>query len=73
MKSLEERKRSFAKAITYRIYQSFLISPLILFILTGNARLSLSFGFIEFLIKIPAYYLFERIWTYVKRGYRMRE
>ena len=70
---MEAHKRSFIKAITYRLYQSFLISPLILFLMTGNIELSLSFGLVEFFVKIPAYYLFERLWTKIKHGYRVGE
>ena len=58
------------KAVTYRLYQSFIISPLIVFLLTGDWSLGLKFGLIEFLVKIPAYYVFERIWSLIGRGYR---
>ena len=66
----EEPLRSLAKAITYRLYQSFLISPIIVWILTGNWALGLKFGILESLIKIPAYYLFERLWSLTGYGYR---
>ena len=70
IKTYETSTRSLVKTLTYRIYQSFLISPLILYLLTGNLVLTFSFSLIEFLIKIPAYYLFERIWSLIKHGYK---
>jgi len=70
LKTYETHKRSLAKTLTYRIYQSFLVSPLVLYMLTQNLTLTFSFSIVEFLVKIPAYYLFERIWSFVKHGYR---
>lgn len=69
-KSNETHTRSLAKTISYRIYQSFIISPIIVYVLSGNMWLSLKFGAAEFIVKIPAYYLFERIWSFVKYGYK---
>ncbi|RLF34906.1 MAG: adenylyl-sulfate kinase [Thermoplasmata archaeon] len=68
----EKHPRSILKALSYRLYQSFLISPLIVFTLTGNWILGLKFGIFESIIKIPAYYLFERIWAYIGYGYMGR-
>ena len=68
-KTLENNKRSIVKSISYRIYQSFIISPLIIYILTSNIVLSFKFGLLEFLVKIPSYYLFERLWALIKFGY----
>jgi len=70
LKGRETRRRSFAKALSYRVYQSFLISPLIIYCLTGNFVLSFTFSLIEVLVKIPSYYLFERIWSMIDHGYR---
>lgn len=70
MKSNEEHKRSIAKAITYRVYQSFIISPFIIYFLTKDIKLSVGFGIVEFFVKIPTYYIFERIWSFIKKGYK---
>ena len=66
----ENNKRSLIKAVSYRFYQSFMISPLIIWVLTGNPVLGLKFGVLEVLVKIPAYYLFERIWARIGYGYK---
>ncbi len=70
VKPQENSKRSLIKAISYRFYQSFVISPLIIWVLTGNPVLGLKFGALEVLVKIPAYYLFERIWARIRYGYK---
>ncbi len=70
MKSNETSRRSIIKSITYRVYQSFLVTPLIAYIITGNVGIAVKFSVIEFLVKIPAYYLFERIWSLVSYGYK---
>ena len=69
-RSYETGARSLAKALTYRFYQSFLVSPLIIYALTGDILLGFKFSLLEILVKIPAYYVFERIWSYIGRGYR---
>ncbi len=69
-KPRENSKRSLIKAVSYRFYQSFVVSPLIIYVLTGNPVLGLKFGVLEVLVKIPAYYLFERIWARIRYGYK---
>jgi len=70
VKPHENSKRSLLKAVSYRLYQSFIISPLIIWGLTGNPLLGLKFGVLEVIVKIPAYYLFERIWARIRFGYK---
>ena len=70
MRFHETSKRSFVKAITYRAYQSFVVTPIIAYILTGDFLLAFKFSILEFLVKIPAYYLFERLWSLIPHGYR---
>ena len=69
-KPRESNKRSLIKAVSYRFYQSFIVSPLIIWVVTGNLVLGLKFGVLEVLVKIPAYYLFERIWARIGYGYK---
>ena len=68
--AFESHKRSFAKAITYRFYQSFLVSPLIIYALSQDLMLAFKFSILEILVKVPAYYLFERLWAVIKHGYK---
>lgn len=68
----ESSKRSIIKAITYRLYQSFIITPIIAYIITGNVEVAVKFSILEFLVKIPAYYLFERIWALIPHGYESK-
>ena len=70
MKSYESHKRSFVKALTYRLYQSFLVSPIIIYALSQDLVLAFKFGISEILVKIPTYYLFERFWAIIKQGYK---
>ncbi len=67
----ESNKRSIIKAITYRLYQSFIVTPIIAYILTGDLNFALKFGIIEFIVKIPAYYVFERTWALIPHGYKI--
>lgn len=63
----ETGKRSIAKALTYRAWQSlntFLISLLV----TGKIDLAAAIVSIEVLVKIAVYFFHERIWTKIKWG-----
>lgn len=57
----------FIKAIAYRLYQSFLISPILLYFLSGSLSLAVRYGFVEFFVKILTYYIFEKMWRGVGR------
>lgn len=67
----ETRRRSIAKAISYR-FIALLITILIVFILTGEVVLSMGIGFLDASIKIFAFYFHERIWNKIKFG-KIRE
>jgi uncharacterized membrane protein len=63
----ETSKRSIAKALTYRAWQSlntFLISLLV----TGKIEIAAIIVSIEVLVKIVIYFLHERIWGKIKWG-----
>ena len=68
--TFESHKRSFAKALSYRFYQSFLVSPIIIYVLSQDLMLAFKFSILEILVKVPAYYLFERLWAVIKHGYK---
>lgn len=64
---MENRARSLAKAITFRIMATF-ITILLVFLFTGNSALSAGIGALEFILKMLFYYLHERIWNIVNFG-----
>lgn len=72
LRSKETNKRTLIKAVTYRLYQSFVTTPIITFVLTGNTLLAFKFSILEFVVKFPAYYLFEKLWVLVPHGYKTR-
>ena len=63
------KRRSFVKAISYRIYSS-LISSVLLFMMTGSPVLSISFGAMEMMVKVLTYFLYERVWDKIPFGRR---
>ena len=60
--SVDTKKRTMAKTITWRITAS-LTTFLIAWILTGDILVGASIGSIEAIAKIFLYYFHERIWT----------
>jgi uncharacterized membrane protein len=62
-----ERKRHFAKALSYRVFGS-AATAAIAYIATGDVRIGASIGVIDSIVKIGAYYVHERIWYRIKWG-----
>ena len=60
--SVDTKKRTMAKTITWRITAS-LTTFLIAWMLTGDILVGASIGSIEAIAKIFLYYFHERIWT----------
>ena len=60
--SVDTKKRTMAKTITWRITAS-LTTFLIAWMLTGDVLVGASIGSIEAIAKIFLYYFHERIWT----------
>ncbi len=65
MRKIKREGELVMKTLAYRVYQSFLISPLLLYAITGNVKLSFSFGAMEFAVKLFSYYLFEKLWKVI--------
>ncbi len=55
-------QKALLKSILYRIYSSFLVTPLIVFALTGKLALSLTVGIVELAVKIVTYFVYELLW-----------
>ena len=63
-------RNGITKAVFYRIFSS-LLTFIIAYFVTGNLTASVSVGFIDILIKIYAYYVFEKAWNSIT-GFRPR-
>jgi uncharacterized membrane protein len=61
------RARSFAKALSYRIWGT-LSSVAVAYVITRNAALSATIAFWETVVKVFIYYIHERGWNYIQWG-----
>jgi adenylylsulfate kinase len=68
----DNHMRSLAKAVSWRIMGT-MITSLLVFLFTGKWLLSLAIGGIEFLVKIGAFYVHERLWLFIKWGRKKNE
>lgn len=65
---LVERKRHFAKTISYRILST-LIGFLLMWWISGSIKVGTAFGIAELVYKPIQYYIHERIWyKWIKFG-----
>ena len=63
-----EKKRHIAKTISYRIISS-LSGMILVWMISKDIYLSLSFSLVEFIYKPLQYYIHERVWyNYIKYG-----
>lgn len=71
MAAEEKPYRSFVKALSWRATGT-ADTILISFLITGEAKMAFSIGFIELFTKIFLYYVHERIWNKLSFG-RVKE
>ncbi len=64
---MESRKRSIAKAVSYRFCGS-LITAGIAYLLTGKLNIALGVGALDGVVKLAAYFVHERIWARIPWG-----
>ena len=64
---MESNTRSIAKAVSYRLLGS-ISTALIVFMFSGDARVSMGVGAADMVAKIALYYLHERIWNHISFG-----
>lgn len=57
----EEKKRSVAKSVTWRICAT-LTTVILVYLFTGEIAIAFSLGFVEIFIKMAVYYFHERAW-----------
>jgi uncharacterized membrane protein len=69
---MENRKRSIAKAISWRAFGT-IDTMLISWLITGKLVLAVSIGTTELLTKTLLYYVHERIWNRIKFGRKADE
>jgi len=64
---MESRRRSLAKALTWRA-GGLVVTVLIALLLTGNVRAAASIGVLDTLVKLGAFYVHERLWLKISYG-----
>ena len=64
---MESRRRSVAKAISYRVFAS-LITGFIAWALTGRLSIAAQIGVLDGITKLFGYFLHERLWTRIRYG-----
>ena len=63
----DQHKRSLAKAISWRVTGT-VDTIVVALLVSGQAKVALSIGFIELFTKIGLYYLHERTWNRISFG-----
>lgn len=69
--SRESRLRSLLKAISYRIIGT-VTTASVAWGVTGDATTAIAIGTVEPIVKIVIYYVHERVWQLVPRGFIRR-
>lgn len=64
-----ERKRHFAKAVTYRVFGS-VATGLVAYAFSHSVEIGAQVGLADSVIKVGLYYVHERVWYRVKWGVR---
>ena len=64
---MDSNARSIAKAVSYRLLGS-LSTALIVFIFSGDAKVSIGVGALDIVLKMGLYYAHERLWNHITFG-----
>jgi uncharacterized membrane protein len=64
---MDTHRRSIAKALSWRI-TAFLITFIVVFLVTGQTDTAVGIGVVDSLIKIVVYYAHERMWFRIPFG-----
>ena len=69
MVRLESHRRSIVKAMTWRIFATF-VTMSVVYVFTRELTLAAGIGLVDTLIKIFVYYSHERLWERIQFGRR---
>jgi uncharacterized membrane protein len=64
---MESNARSIAKAVSYRVLGS-IVTGFIVFMFSGDAKVSAGVGAADMVLKIALYYVHERLWNHIPFG-----
>lgn len=64
---MDSNSRSIAKAVSYRLLGS-ISTALIVFVFSGNAKVSVGVGALDVVTKLALYYIHERLWNHIPYG-----
>jgi uncharacterized membrane protein len=64
---MDSRARSIVKALSYRVLGSISTGAMV-FLFTGNGKMSIGAGLLDSVVKIVLYFLHERLWNYIPYG-----
>jgi uncharacterized membrane protein len=64
---MDTHRRSIVKALSWRL-AAFLITFIVVFLVTGQTDTAVGIGLVDSFIKIVAYYAHERIWFRIPFG-----
>ena len=64
---MDSNTRSLAKAMSYRLLGS-ISTGLIVFVFSGDAKVSLGVGLLDVVLKMALYYVHERVWNHITFG-----
>ena len=64
---MDSNTRSIAKAVSYRVLGS-ISTAIIVFVFSGDLKVSLGVGALDVVMKVALYYLHERLWNHISFG-----
>lgn len=64
---METNSRSIAKAVSYRLLGS-ISTAIIVYVFSGNMKVSMGVGALDIVAKLALYYLHERLWNHISFG-----
>ena len=67
MKSIEKKRRTFLKTLSFRFLAT-IVTMVLVFFFTASTQIALSIGVLEFVSKLILYYVHERVWDRVPWG-----